>query len=333
MSKAKYRLGIIGMGTIAELRTLPAIKEVQDFDLVCAYDSSAERLEYISNKYSIPDVMSLEELFSKRLDAVYIATPNAYHVPLAIEALRNGAGVLLEKPCADTPEAAGLLLEAAGKYDRPLLIAYMHKWNHYNQKARQLVKDKAIGELCSISAYFGFLNRDLDKWRLLREISGPGALGDLGIYIISTAMDIFEEMPVSCNAKAYPAGSAEYGDKFLSGRVKFSNGRWLQFDTSFLSIKEASKYTIIGTEGAIHVEGTWFQSGDGKIALCKGNHIELISEEVVNPYEQELRCLKECLDGKPVPAFMSIETAYKDIKIMGALDRSAALMGKEVAII
>ena len=333
MGNRKYRLGIIGMGTIAETRTLPAIREVQDFDLVCAYDASKERLEYIEKKYSIPTAATLGELFSKELDAVYIATPNTYHVPLAMEALKNGAGVLLEKPCADTPEAAGILLKAAEKCDRPLLVAYMHKWNHYNQKARQLVKDKAIGELCSISANFGFLNKELDKWRLLREISGPGALGDLGIYIISTAMDIFEEMPVSCNAKAYPAGSTEYGDKFLSGRVNFLNGRWLQFDTSFLSIKESSKYTIIGTEGAIHVEGTWFQSGDGKIALCKGNSIELLSEEVVNPYEQELRCLKECLDGKPVPAFMSMEAAYKDIRIMGALDRSAALMGEEVAII
>jgi predicted dehydrogenase len=224
-------------------------------------------------------------------------------------------------------------LKAAEKYDRPLLVAYMHKWNHYNQKARQLVKDKRIGELCSISAHFGFLNMNLDKWRLFREKSGPGALGDLGIYAISTAMDIFEEMPVSCSAKAYPAGSDEYGDKFLCGRVNFSNGRWLQIDTSFLQVQESCGYTIIGTEGAIHVEGSWFQSGDGDIALCKGNNIELLSEEVVNPYEQELICFKECLDGKPVPSIMSIETAYKDIKVMGALDKSAALMGKEVAII
>jgi hypothetical protein len=72
-------------------------------------------------------------------------------------------------------------------------------------------------------------------------------------------------MPVSCTATAYPAGNAEFGDEFLSGRLNFSDGRWMQISTSFLS--DTCGYTMVGSKGAIHVEGSWAQSGEGEI-IC-----------------------------------------------------------------
>lgn len=328
--KKRYRLGIIGIGVIAETQMLPAVAAVDGYDIIGAYDASRERLEYISKTYSIPGASSLDELFAKKCDAVYIATPNCDHVPLAVEALRNNVAVLLEKPCADTLEAAERLAGEAVQSSRPLLIAYMHKWNRHNQKAKQLVLEGRIGELRSFSASFGFFNDDQNIWRLFRKMSGPGALADLGIYPISTALDIFGEMPVSCSATAYPAGSSEYGDEFLSGRLSFSDGRWMHIATSFLS--DSCGYTMIGTKGAIHVEGSWAQSGEGEIILCTGRDVEVIKEEVVNPYEQELICLKNCLDGMPVPSFMSVESAVKDISVMSSLDSSAARNGEDVKI-
>jgi Predicted dehydrogenases and related proteins len=330
MSTGKYKLGIIGIGEIAEMRHLPAVRNVKDFDIVGAYDISSERLEYVNKTYSIPVAETMDELFSKKCDAVYIATPNTSHVQLAIEALKNGVVVLLEKPCAVTLDEADLLLQAANKAKQPLLVAYMHKWNRNNQKARQLVKDGCIGELLSYTSSFSYKLTNMNSWRPLREKAGLGALADIGIYAISTGMDIFEKMPVSCYAQAYPAGNSIYGDKFLSGRVNFTDGQWMQIDTSFLN--DACGYTVLGTKGAVHVANSWRQSGEGEISLCTGKGIEYFKEEEVNPYEQELICLKNCLDGKPVPAVMSIDTAVKDIKVMVALDKSATLMGKEVAI-
>ena len=139
-----YKLGIIGTGCIAETKTIPAILSLNEFDITCAYDNDKERLENICNKFSIPSLTSFEELLSKKCDAVYIASPNCYHVSYAIEALKNGIAVFVEKPCADTLKSAEMLLEAAGKSDKPLLVGYMAKWNKHNQKAKQLVMEKRL---------------------------------------------------------------------------------------------------------------------------------------------------------------------------------------------
>ena len=87
-----YKLGIIGTGCIAETKTIPAILSLNEFDITCAYDNDKERLENICNKFSIPSLTSFEELLSKKCDAVYIASPNCYHVSYAIEALKKRLG-------------------------------------------------------------------------------------------------------------------------------------------------------------------------------------------------------------------------------------------------
>jgi hypothetical protein len=68
------------------------------------------------------------------------------------------------------------------------------------------------------------------------------------------------------------------------------------------------------------------------VKLCAGNRIKIIPTEVVDPYEEELSRLKECLDGRTVPEVMGIKRSVTDIRIMDALDRSAAQMGTEIRI-
>src|SRR5690554_2201114 len=47
------------------------------------------------------------------IDAVFVGTPNQWHVPVALEAVRNDKHVLVTKPLADSEEAAATLVEAA----------------------------------------------------------------------------------------------------------------------------------------------------------------------------------------------------------------------------
>ena len=47
------------------------------------------------------------------IDAVFVGTPNQWHVPIALEAVRQGKHVLVTKPLADSVEAAAKLVEAA----------------------------------------------------------------------------------------------------------------------------------------------------------------------------------------------------------------------------
>lgn len=328
----RYKLGIIGVGGLSGNRILPALASSEDFEVSCIYDIDPKRVEYIARTFSISNpVSSPDKVFNEHLDAVYIATPNSYHVPYAIQALKHGMAVLVEKPCATTLESAESLLLAAKQSGRPVMVAYMSKWNRYNQAALRFIREGRIGKLRTMTADFGCFYMDMNAWRMRRSESGPGALADLGIYPVTTALDIYDAMPVSCSAQAFPAGDPISGDLFISGRVDFSEGRWLQITASFAS--SACGYTLIGTSGIIHVGASWSQNGKGEIVVCTKQGAEAIVQEEVNPYEEEFRCLKACLDGQPVPKGMSIERGVQDFKVIDALDRSAAQMGAKIMII
>ena len=65
-----------------------------------------------------PDVRKALE--DKNLDAVFVATPDHWHAPAALIAMKAGKNVYLEKPCSHNPREGEILVEAAKKYDKIL---------------------------------------------------------------------------------------------------------------------------------------------------------------------------------------------------------------------
>jgi predicted dehydrogenase len=329
MSK-EMRLGLVGPGHLTETRVLPALREIPEYQLVGALASSPERTALFADAHGLAAADSIGGLAAMGCDAVYIATPNVLHAAQAIEALACGMAVLVEKPCADSLAGALELAEACRRTGGVLLVAYMSKWNRHNILASELIRSGRIGELRAFSGSFGFFLADPQGWRLRRDKSGPGALADLGIYEITTALDLFGEMPLSCSGVAYPAGDPVWGDRFFSGRLRFSDGRFAQISASFLS--PSCSYTLTGHTGALHVAESWRQNGDAQVVLFADGQPEKLTAEVINPYEAEFRCLLDCLNGQAVPQNLSVRCAVRDMAVLDALDRSAAAGGQEILL-
>lgn len=95
------RFGVLGTSLITET-FLNTAKHVKDFKLEAVYSRTLERAEEFGKKYGVDTFFTdLEEMAcSPQIDAVYIATPNAYHAEQAILFLRNKKHVLCEKPMA-----------------------------------------------------------------------------------------------------------------------------------------------------------------------------------------------------------------------------------------
>ena len=98
---ARVKFGFIGTGAI----TASAGREINAHpkaEIVATSDPNEERLIRFSKSFEIsrtfPSARGL--LGQPDVDAVYIAVPNAYHAPLAVEALNAGKHVILEKPFA-----------------------------------------------------------------------------------------------------------------------------------------------------------------------------------------------------------------------------------------
>ena len=95
----------------------------------------------------VPQVVSdfRRALDDKAVDAISIATPDHWHAPMTLLALKAGKHVFLEKPCGHNPREDELLIEAAAKYDKRVQLGTQRRSGPHFREAIQALADGAIG--------------------------------------------------------------------------------------------------------------------------------------------------------------------------------------------
>ena len=107
----KIKWCVIGAGGIADRRTIPAILEDPESQLVAVMDRVEPVAKAVGEKYGVPYFTAEEDMLkSTDCDAVYIGTPVMCHYDQAMLALRYGKHVFMEKPITLTPKEYALLL-------------------------------------------------------------------------------------------------------------------------------------------------------------------------------------------------------------------------------
>jgi predicted dehydrogenase len=186
MTDQKVRWGILGPGGIAE-------KFAADLTLVEGAELAAVGSRSIGNARSFAARFGFARAHGSyadlaadpEVDAVYVATPHAFHYDAALMCLEAGKAVLAEKPITlDLPSAARLV-EAATANGVFLMEAMWMRLNPAIRKIASLIDEGAIGWVSTIHADFG-LQGPFDADHRLRNPSlGGGALLDLGVYPIN----------------------------------------------------------------------------------------------------------------------------------------------------
>jgi predicted dehydrogenase len=93
------------------------------------------------------------ELLDKaKPDGVIIATPNNLHVAVGLACVERGIPMLVEKPIADTVQAARELVRAADRAGVPILVGHHRRHNPLIEKARDIVRGGRLGRLAAVSA-------------------------------------------------------------------------------------------------------------------------------------------------------------------------------------
>ena len=282
------RFGFIGAGSISYYAA-EAVLRHPHARLVAAQDLHLERLKSLQKKHALEFAHETvaELLTNASIDAVYIAVPNKFHVPLAIEALRAGKHVLLEKPFALSAAEAETAIAAARDADRVLTIGMNQRFTADAQKIRQLVQDGALGEIYHAKAHWMRRNGipKLGTWFGSREIAGGGSLYDIGVHMLDLAlytMGNFE--PVSVVGAAYTKfgnrglGEGNWGlsdkidssfdvDDFATAFIRLANGATVTLDTSWAChqpMDNSDNVTLFGTEAGASVRpGRLFRASAG----------------------------------------------------------------------
>lgn len=122
------RWAVVGTGRVNRLM-LPAMKRVKDCQVVAVFSRDKSRAAAFAARHDIERAYhSLDDLIrDPKIDALYIASPNALHAPHTIKAAEAGQHVLCEKPMAPTLAECQRMIEACEWYGVKLGIGFQHR--------------------------------------------------------------------------------------------------------------------------------------------------------------------------------------------------------------
>ena len=355
MAKVKY--GLIGFGGIAENRVAKEgyacdtgrFAPMQFAELVAATDINPARKD-AAEALGLKWFSSAEDMLADpEIQAVYIATNNTTHVPLAIKALNAGKHVISEKPMATNSADAAALVKLAKEKGLSLGVDHMMVYNAWNVKAESLVKSGALGTVndsCFHMEFaYGYDPAEAATWRCskIEEMGGP--IGDvashcfyLSEYILGkkikkvAAVYLPKTMDIVAEDGAYIKFFFEDGMQ-SSAKVAFSELRGgLGGTLSNLG------YEIYGDQAVLRGYGTMFQlSGHEdepvKVRLeldrFNGTAEKVSPCEIRNMYQRLIEAhAQSVLNGTPLTA----EDALHNIQLCEAAHESAQNGGKIVEI-
>ncbi len=268
----KIKWGIIGCGGIADRRTLPGMVLSDKVEIVAVMDTNEEVAQGCKEKYgakyafsNFEDVLALPEI-----EAVYIASPVFFHKEQAIKAANAKKNILLEKPVALTVEDAEEIKKACEENNVKISIGFLMRFHEYHQKIKEIISEGKIGEIVSMRGQFTCWYPDIEgAWRQKKELSGGGALVDMGIHVIDLLHYITGLKTVEVAAFNQTQTFGYEVDDSSNLIMKMDNGSVAYVDSNFNIPDAASvaKLEIYGTKGSIVAKGTLAQDEVGSVDI------------------------------------------------------------------
>jgi predicted dehydrogenase len=201
MKSKIINIGVIGCGYWGP-NLIRNINNSNSANLVWVCDLNSDRLDAITKQYPhVKKTSDFNELLSDdQLDAVVIATPVHSHHFIALECLRYGKHVLLEKPIANSAEEAEELIAIAKENSLTLMCDHTYCYSSPVKKIRELIKNNTLGDILyfdSVRINLGLFQQDINvAW-------------DLAPHDLSILFSIFDEYPLSLSA----TGACHSGNK------------------------------------------------------------------------------------------------------------------------
>ncbi|WP_374099820.1 Gfo/Idh/MocA family protein [Sediminibacillus dalangtanensis] len=211
------------------------------------------------------------------IDVIDIVTPNHTHAEMAIAAAEAGKHIITEKPLALTLEEAKAMYRAVQKNKVIHMVCHNYRFAPAVQYAKRLIEDDRLGRIYHFRAdYLQDFIMDPSfplVWRLKKEVSGSGALGDIGAHSIDLARFLVGEImelvgTMETFVKKRPLGEMagglkaesekdQYGEVTVDDAVaflaKFSNGALGTFEATRFAggNRNKNKFELNGEKGSI----------------------------------------------------------------------------------
>jgi predicted dehydrogenase len=274
----KLKIGIIGSGGIAQGCHMPGYRSIpDDCEMVAVCDANEKTAKTAAEKFSIDKVYTdyKELLADPEIDAVSVATPNAFHVGPTVDALKAGKHVLCEKPLGMNAEECRQMCRAAKDSGKILQVALQTRFSGAARFLKDYIDAGNMGDIYYARAQ-ALRRRGVPGWGVFidKEKQGGGPLIDIGVHILDITLHFMGyPKPVSAVGKTWdtlgknPGLWNAWGDydrnkftveDFAVGLVKFDNGAVVVLESSFMGNLDGDPFRtqLFGTKAGATF-GAW----------------------------------------------------------------------------
>ena len=269
------RWGILGCGDVCEVKSGPAFNKVSHSKLVAVMRRDAAKARDFAARHKVSKYYdNADDLIAdNEINAIYIATPPAYHEAYALQVMEAGKPVYIEKPVTLNSKSCERILAASRALGVKVSVAHYRRGLPVFKKIKSLLQAGIIGKPSLILANTlqapGDKIKAADYWRIDPEISGGGLFFDLAPHQLDIFYWLFgkpqQVTGFSINQKsAYAAPDLTHvGAVFEQGI--YLHGIW-SFNVHPSSEKENCE--IIGDKGKIAF--SFFRMSDIEITTSAG---------------------------------------------------------------
>lgn len=183
-SRGSLRVAIVGCGTIAQLRYLPALKVLADsLTVVAVHDPDGRAQRWMAAECGAEELADYRAVLDvPALDAVLVLTPPVVRPEIVEAMLEGGLHVLAEKPLALSSRQARGLAETAARRDRRLAVAHTRRCEPAFEQLCTLVADATLSS-CAVRTFE-------NRWQAIASLALPARDFDDEVEFYAGVSDI-----------------------------------------------------------------------------------------------------------------------------------------------
>jgi predicted dehydrogenase len=324
----KVRIGVVGLGNIAQTIHLPILTRLPDAEVVAVCDLDIGKARTVAQKFGIPRSYSDYEKMLEAEDdigGIDICASTFAHKEIAVAALKAKKHTLVEKPLARTQKETIEIVSAAKKHQRQVMVGMNSRFRPDAMILRSFIEGNELGKIYySKAGWFKRLSVE-NPWFTRKEQSGGGVVLDLGIVMFDLAFWMMGYPSVKeVIASTYAHNTKEVEDSTIVFiRMKNGSTMTLEASWSFESTQDFFYCDVFGTDGSGSLN---------PFRILKKMHGNLVNVTPVShetpqslyrkSYENELKHWVGSLRG--LHAFISTgEDAVHRMKVVDAIYKSA----------
>ena len=332
-SSKKLNIALCGLGNYARILS-EGFADSQYCRLAGIVTGTPSKAIAWKKQHNIPDsniydYKNFDSIVSnKDIDLVYVVLPNSMHKEYVIRAAKAGKHVITEKPMANSAKDCEEMIKACKDANVQLAVGYRLHYEPYNMEMKRLGQEKVFGAVRLVEASLGYRVDDANQWRLHKALSGGGPLMNLGVYCLQFSRYVIGEEPLSVTAQFGPNTNPQIFSEVetsIMWQLNFPGGAVANCTSSYNCNVDR---VYASAENGFFEMSPAISYGPFKGRTSRG---ELKFPDINQQTAQLDGIAKLLLENKPLPAHISGEEGWKDMKVIDAIYEAAA-SGKKITL-